>query len=251
MKLAKRIFNYIWDTYWNLRGIRKLEVGNVAAKFKISSHSVARSVRVVLGQEKDTLEMILSDLEPSDVFFDVGAHLGFYSCFVDKILTNGKVFAFEPHPPNVHHLKQNLTVNGSDVKLLEIALSDSTGDMQPFAGKDNIVDGTASIATGSEEDSFRVSTETGDKLISEGICWQPNVVKIDVEGAEYLCLKGMEKALADEECRLLYCELHPSKIKSYGKTTADVKDLISDTGFENVQIVKEREKVIHLRCSKD
>jgi len=74
---------------------------------------------------------------------------------------------------------------------------------------------------------------------------EPNVVKIDVEGAEPLVIDGLEDALSFETCRLVYCEVHlpgvdkrPS-IKDFGATTDELRDRFEELGF-TVEILGDR-----------
>ncbi|MFH1633731.1 MAG: FkbM family methyltransferase [Chloroflexota bacterium] len=62
----------------------------------------------------------------------------------------------------------------------------------------------------------------------------PDMVKIDVEGAEFLVLKGMKRIMAKDHLKI-YCELHlhsgDGSIYSFGHTPLDVVGLLLDYGF--------------------
>ena len=92
------------------------------------------------------------------------------------------------------------------VEVVESALSDDSGSAE-FASPTEDVCGAASIGSPGIHGE-RVRTERGDGSVRDGAIPAPTVVKIDVEGAEPLVLDGMRRTLADDRCRLVYCEEH-------------------------------------------
>jgi FkbM family methyltransferase len=112
---------------------------------------------------------------------------------------------------------------------LNVALSDTSGTIDSSVTEDlSPGHGTASI---SKDGDSQVHTVRGDQLINEGEIPQPNVVKIDVEGAEWLVINGLKTALANEKCRVVYCEVHfPTDYSSRGSIydhNIEMTDIIS------------------------
>lgn len=58
---------------------------------------------------------MLQTLESDDVFYDIGANVGTYTCFAGQVVDDGNVIAFEPHPANVDRLRENAEPNEIDV----------------------------------------------------------------------------------------------------------------------------------------
>jgi len=127
------------------------------------------------------------------IVFDIGAHVGFYTLLAsDLVGANGKVFAFEPLPRNLHYLKEHLKLNSvSNVTIVDAAVSDSCGSAR-FTER-------ASSSTGriASKGELCVKTISLDELIEQGQLQIPDYVKIDVEGAEMLVLSGAESMLAN------------------------------------------------------
>lgn len=232
--------------------------------------------------ERGSLEFILSGLNADDVFFDVGAMYGLYTGFAGQILTNGTVVAFEPFPRNLEALERTVELNGlSHVDIREVALSDTAGvaefespsleyHVQQIAamrarGSSHSKDKTTAPSMPDEESSIaRFSTQTrrGDRLVEAGNIPQPNVVKIDVEGAEPLVIDGLSETLARDDCRLLVCEIHlpaeeesttphdysPRSVTAYGLTVDELVHDIEQLGFETE--VEHGDGYLHLRGQK-
>lgn len=139
---------------------------------------------------------------------------------------------------------------------METALSNS-GGVVPFTGRNSDstqVTGTAGFETDKGEAMIEVATERGDALVSGDDVPKPTVIKIDVEGAESLVIEGMKESLASEQCRLLYCEVHPSSdedpsIDDFGSSESELRELIHELGFD-IEVIEQRERTYHLKAVK-
>ncbi|WP_276272936.1 FkbM family methyltransferase [Haloarcula litorea] len=203
--------------------------------------------------ERDQLADLLSRLHRDDVFYDIGAHLGFYSVFAAKYLTEGNAYLFEPYPPNVEQLKRNLELNDLSANVYEVALSDENGMMtvrvpsHEYTGMQML-----SLSDNGEE---VINTFRGDEIIEREDLSPPNAVKIDVEGAEPLVVDGLENTLAREDCRLLSVEVHlPSEnsissIRDHGWTIQEFESRIQELGFDIVK-TNRRDTEVHLLAEK-
>lgn len=137
--------------------------------------------------------------------WDVGAHFGYHTlCFARLIGESGRVVAFEPNPWNAARLRQNLDHNphlAGRVQVESCALSDRDGEAE-FVCSDDVEssDSSCSYVGGSLPPleagiyaRFRrqpVPTACVDTLLAQGRVPPPHVLKIDVEGAELLVLRG-------------------------------------------------------------
>lgn len=188
-------------------------------------------------RERPILEEMLSELQPDDVFYDLGANLGLHSCLVADVVEPTPV-AFEPHPKNADRLEQNAELNESEISIQRVALAASSGStqMQLSPGFDLDTVGSAGHTLLTEyydEDSNLISVEktTGDEFVATADMPSPTVLKIDVEGAEMDALKGFDSTLARPECRLIYCELHEDRLQSQGYSVSDIHAFLESRGF--------------------
>ena len=163
-----------------------------------------------------------SDIKDS-VVWDIGAHFGYHSMlFASLVGEKGKVFSFEPNPYNRErfslHLKENANVSDR-IKLLDLALSNVKNRVE-FSISSN-VDGSQS--TGSHLNTVKgpldksvyeyfsfetieVQTDKGDRLVADSKALKPDLIKLDVEGAEALVLEGCVGS--HESKPILLIEIH-------------------------------------------
>lgn len=242
--------------YWNMRGEQTLSVGDTEATFGSSTDVGGDKVRKSYRTEKKFLYDVLEDLRHDDIFYDIGANLGLFGGFAAKEVPDGEVVAFEPYPLNTEQLRENLSKNGIDGNwtVVEAAVSNTTGTVGFSYTGDEVGMQRGYISSNGE--SVQVDCLSGDKLINDKGLPQPNVVKIDVEGAEPLVIEGMEKALSDESCRSVYCEIHLSwengerpSVQHYGETADSLIREIKSYGF-SIEYRKKRGRELHIKASK-
>jgi FkbM family methyltransferase len=130
-----------------------------------------------------------------DCVLDIGANVGLYSLLASRLAgETGRVIAFEPLPANLDVLRRHLHLNRvTNVTVLGNAVTDVEGKSR-FACSTNPSMGSLCRCGESE-----VETVTLDGLWKRGVVPCPDVVKIDVEGAEAGVLRGAEQLLS--ECR--------------------------------------------------
>jgi FkbM family methyltransferase len=161
--------------------------------------------------ESAVQEAIVRHLGRGGVFYDVGANLGFFSLLAAHIagLDEGRVYAFEAAPDNAEAIRVNAALNAiANVEVLSAAVSDRAG-----LGRLQVVDDQSwskLIDYGEHpftERVIEVELVAIDDLVASGSLPAPDVVKIDVEGAELAVLHGMAQTIARHGPAII-CELH-------------------------------------------
>jgi FkbM family methyltransferase len=126
------------------------------------------------------------------VCFDIGANVGFYTLLLSKMAGHqGLVVAFEPVPNNCDFLRRHVTINScNNVVVRELALTDFDGSAS--------FDPTHSSSQGhlAEQGSLNVRCARIDSLVAAGEIPPPDIMKIDVEGAEVGVLSGTREVIA-------------------------------------------------------
>lgn len=216
-------------------GNYSLTVEDQTVEFSAPTPTMVERNRKRFSSEYDELSSFLQTIKIDDVVYDVGANTGLYSLFAAENCQRGTVVAFEPYPPNVEVLRQDIVRNGLDnIEIVEVGLSNSVGEAefnQP--GTKDVGYGSSSINTESRGSTVKVQTTTGDYLVNNGVYPTPDIVKIDVEGAEPLVIEGMEKILSESNCRAVFCEIHLSG--------ADRRPSVEDFGFSPEAIISKLE----------
>ncbi|MGH7885990.1 MAG: FkbM family methyltransferase [Thermodesulfobacteriota bacterium] len=136
----------------------------------------------------------------SSVFVDIGAHYGFFSLLAGKWLEpDGKVISIEPNISFYKKLKYNITLNKLDgiVKTFNLGLSEneSFAKMGGWNKRRTILN-----------QKGKIHLVTFDSLCEKENIY-PDIIKIDVHGAEGNILKGMPNILKNHVSHL-FCELH-------------------------------------------
>jgi FkbM family methyltransferase len=202
----------------------------ITVDFLADSHTEFRRFRNLVG-ERDVIREVLGCLEPADVFYDVGANVGMYTCFVASELGADRTVAFEPHKGNANRLMENLRHNGLDARVVPVALSNSKGTVDLAIAGEQVGEGKHAIATDDAMRTVKVDANRGDGLIDCCDLPEPTVVKIDVEGAEFAALEGLRSTL-QQSCRLVFCEIHPEKLLDFGSDEEEIHQLLQSYGFE-------------------
>ena len=149
--------------------------------------------------ESDTLKVLRRLLRPRMHFVDCGANIGYFTLAAARLVgPGGRVDAVEPDPINRARLEEHLRANGplGQVRVHAAAASDSAGCVTLYHptgdahnhGEASVIAGLA----GESADAFTVAAARLDELIDR----VPDVVKMDVEGAELAAIRGMTRMLA-------------------------------------------------------
>ncbi|MEA2372963.1 MAG: hypothetical protein QOH12_3357 [Solirubrobacteraceae bacterium] len=175
--------------------------------------------------EPDTQHLLGSWLRPGDVFYDLGANVGFFSLIASRLVgPEGHVFAVEPSPTTAYALRSNVERNALvNVTVIEAAVGreDGTARFDPTSE----VSQDARLIEDSRAGGIEVRVVSIDALVRGG-ARPPNVVKIDVEGAEEDVIIGMHKTLATYAPRVV-CEIH----RTFHSTEHPVEIMLRDAGF--------------------
>lgn len=129
-------------------------------------------------------------LDHIDIFIDVGANLGYYTCLASQ---HGKyVIAFEPQQQNLKCLIRNLTVNGyqDQVEIFPLALSSKPGLLTLYGASGpsaSLIKGWAGYSSLYNQ---QIPVSTLDNILGARFRDQQLFIKIDTEGAEYQVLEG-------------------------------------------------------------
>jgi len=153
-------------------------------------------------KEKETVEWIES-FDEYNVFFDVGANVGVYSLYAAYLYPKSRIYAFEPVYTNYMRLLENINLNLFDnIIAMPFALSNQTGVSMMFindseAGKsgsqiENPINDRGEIFQ--PIDKYPISTFRIDDFKFFN-AFEPNHIKIDVDGNEVLIVSGMIETL--------------------------------------------------------
>ena len=196
------------------------------------------------GGEKDYVIEMMKSLKEDDVFYDIGSSVGLISTIAAKCLTKGRVISFEPDLENFKCLKENLRLNGlMNCKVLNLALGDKKDKLKLYTSGSNGFSPSLQKVNGI--DSFvEIEVDTIDNLIVKENLPFPDVIKIDIEGAEFMALCGMDKLLKSKDNpRVIFIEIHPDFLPFFDTTKDEILVYLNSLDFKIEHII-EREKQV-------
>lgn len=187
--------------------------------------------------EEFETEIIKNTIKKGDVVIDLGANIGYYTVLFAKLVgPTGKVYAFEPDPSNFSILKKNITINKyKNVIPINKAVSDKNGILKLFLANSKKGAHSTLINYTNRKNHIDVETITLNKYF-ENYSKQINFIKMDIEGAEFLALKGMSKILKKNDNLKLISEFSPFMINKLGGDYREYINLLYKNNFEVYEI---------------
>lgn len=186
--------------------------------------------------ELDLTKFIVQFLREGDVFFDVGAHYGYFSVLASGLVgASGKIFSFEPTDLVADQLRSNVLHLGN-VVVCQTAIGDKDGELEfndygaDFSAFNSIY---GARLVGQKPLPQRRVTVPVSRLDSfcdnSGI--KPNLIKIDTESSEMLVLAGMGALVG--ETRAVIVELGDfDELNAVGvPRSAEILEFIRSRGY--------------------
>jgi FkbM family methyltransferase len=200
--------------------------------------------RAMLTQSYD---MILCDylkrhLKPGDIMLDVGANVGYISAVAaSHVGASGEVHGFEPLSECFTRLGRLRELNpGLRLIFNNVALGDAEGSL-PIAYNPERDSRNASLVPGKHfAETRQVPVRRLDEYIKANISSPERirVIKIDVEGFEYLVLRGLSSFFSSTSVRpLIVCEVKPWELPKLGATLDDFDRYMSGFGYRAYRIM--------------
>lgn len=140
--------------------------------------------------EPTETEFIKDNINNYDIFIDIGAHIGYYSCLVNRLNSKIQIYSFEPSKTNFINLQENLKMNSIKSPAYNIALSNEKKEV-PLYDKDSMGSIVSETFGNKPEEMEIVQTNTLDNIFDREILKGKRIlIKIDAEGSEFNILKG-------------------------------------------------------------
>jgi FkbM family methyltransferase len=170
----------------------------------------------------------LDSVKGGGVVCDVGAWIGYYSILAAKRVD--RVISIEPDKTNYQRMKRNIDLNNlSNITTLNIAVGDRISRGVLEEGPESV---THKVVLGGKGGAIDI--EPLDHILKNRLkINRVDMLIMDIEGSEYLALKGVQHLLSTGSIARIICEIHPDMIMQYsGGSEADVVRLLSESGYE-------------------
>lgn len=175
----------------------------------------------------------LETCKRAKVVFDVGAHIGLYAIPASSVISQGGiVYAFEPSAINRKYFEKHLKYNRiSNIVLLPYLVGDEVNKMQAFY-ESRVVDPANSVNP--KKNIARYSKVFREQVTLDNFTEEskvkPDVIKIDVEGAEYNVLKGANE-LIRKYSPVIFLSAHPRQLPLCGASIEKLQEIISQLEY--------------------
>jgi FkbM family methyltransferase len=186
--------------------------------------------------EPGLLGLLEHELQPGDFVLDVGAHVGVHALTAARRLRElggrGRVIAFEPTPDSSAAIRAAAARNGLAVEVVQSALGEADGGIE-LRGDPRYDTRDAGVRSqfGEGEVVARAPVTTFDAWADDAGLERLDVVKLDIEGAEILALRGMRGSLRRLKPRVLAIEVKDVVMERGPGDEAALHALLVECGY--------------------
>ena len=164
--------------------------------------------------EAEFASMLAAAIQPGNVCLDVGGYRGFFAG-VCALASASTVHIFEPLPSNISNIEALIVANPElPLVLHPVAMGVETGNIEFVVMLETSMGKLSNSSFQQQQGgtgTIAVRMETLDHLTECGALPEPDVIKIDVEGAEAMVLKGGEGVLRKRRPQL-FMEVHSREL---------------------------------------
>lgn len=186
-------------------------------------------------------------LRSGDVYMDVGAHIGFFTLAAASLVgEEGAVHAFEPAPDTFNRLTVNVRNSArSNVTIVKAAAWSEPGTitLNDFGGANSAFNSVAAIRRQNDEgEELQASSHVVDAIRLDDYvalhALHPNIIKIDVESAEFQVVAGLRKTLTGDRQPVMIIEVgdFAHLIAAGVEPSASLLNLIKTFGYDLFEI---------------
>jgi FkbM family methyltransferase len=185
-----------------------------------------------LGDEAELklTKFFIKNLKENDVFYDIGANYGFYSCLATEFCK--EVHLFEPSPRIINYLKKNI-LKYSNVFLNNLAVSNKNEIIEIYFDKKS-----SGITTSNKNAIKRLDFNLDKREKTRAITLDeyiknhpyPTIIKIDIEGSEKMAIEGGKDFLKNES-PIIAMEIWSQK--NNGEISTEAVEKLKDYGYKS------------------
>jgi len=232
--------------HWVLLKLLPPEVQVEGLRLFLNPSDPVLSSAVALGiYENYEREVFASFCKPGAVVVDIGANVGLYTLTAAaRVGPRGTVIAIEPHPESFLLLQKSVQTAGLDqVKCFNVAAGDSRQTRTLFMTDENKADSRV-YDSGPGRREIPVQMIDVDTLLAENGIGKVDLIKMDIQGAEALALKGMVRTLDGDSPMVIFAEFWPWGIEQTGASAAELLRQLARAGFRLQEIDEVKRRLV-------
>jgi FkbM family methyltransferase len=183
------------------------------------------------------------NLASGDIFIDVGANIGYFTCLAGDIVgPTGHVHAIEASPSIFARLSKNNELNDLDnVTSHNNVVYDKQATMPVYRSHAINLGETTTFEDKAAKEGYpkeaQIAANTLIDIVGERDLFRAKLIKIDVEGSEWFVLGGIKERLDEfgDDTEWLM-EVTPSAIEEQGGRSQDIFDAFYDCDYRAYRI---------------
>jgi FkbM family methyltransferase len=246
----------------NGRVLTKCDIADAVIGFLIDADDILLGPWLILSgmYELDITNFFLNNLKPNSRCLDVGANFGFFTCLMARFCHQGKVVGIEPNRHVYELMRDNIYINGLQewTTPKHAAISDTVGVLKLYrrvrrSGNTSIFEAPEVFLEALGEpksEPFEVACLRIDDLLLE-FDNRIDFIKIDVEGAEPLAMRGAQQTISANPQLNIVMEWSPGQIQAAGFNVSQFVDDLGAMGLHSSQIKPDRVEEIPLEQLKN
>jgi FkbM family methyltransferase len=195
---------------------------------------------MALGEfEIQDLQHFIAQVHDGDTVFDIGANVGAYCVTIGNAHRGATVHAFEPITINASLIHVSLHLNRlENVHVVQKCVSDQAGRVSFSLAADSAYSSMIDTGRKAEIRRFECEAVTLDAYCHEAGGISPDLLKIDVEGAELRVLQGAAGIFgAKNRPRLVLIELYNQNLRAFGTSIDEVCAWMTERGYRAYVLV--------------
>jgi len=210
---------------------------------------VAESILLAGSWQPEVWGALANGLSEGSVMLDVGAHIGWDTLKASvKVGPTGKVISFEPNPRTLEILRGNIAASKATNVIVEaIACTDKEQTLTLYDSTSEGNSGASSLSLSTADEkglgtlpSYTVRGRPIDDVVRELGLTRLDVIKMDIEGAETMAIRGARETLLRFHPRIV-TEVDDDHLKNLGSSVKELTALMEELGYTQHKILDEQD----------
>jgi FkbM family methyltransferase len=236
VKYRSEIKQFLIRRYWRSKKQMKVQAGGITAFIDTTdflSNVLLWCTEYVEGYEPALCELLAKLIKDSKVYADIGGNIGIFSILPAIINPNCKIFYFEMDKTIRPLLIKNMRLNNVEearITIVNAAVGEHIGDLEYVPHPYSFLANLNNESINDYELKLSAPVIRLDDYFDQHGEY-PDLLKIDIDGAEMVALRGMTRILSETKPDLLL-EVHPVHLRQVGSSASQVCDFLREFSYQ-------------------